>query len=517
MKKQPFLALIILDGFGNNPRKEGNAIKLAKTPVISLLRETYPETALFSSSFEVGLPEGVMGNSEVGHMNLGAGRVVYQDITRIDKAIKEGTFFTNVALLGIIDHVKKNKSNLHLMGLVSDGGVHSVDRHYFALIELAKKNGIQQDSVFFHAFTDGRDTPPTSGYSYLGTLVKKMNDVGVGRLVSVMGRYYAMDRDKRWDRTALAYNALVNGEGNTTTTLLNAVKESYAKGETDEFIKPIILANNSNQPVGRILEGDGIIFFNFRADRGRQLTRVFTSKEFNDFDRKRLPSIYFVTMTQYHESFTNVPVAFHPSYLKGILPEILSGHGLNQIRIAETEKYAHVTYFFNGGDEKAYKGEERVLIPSPKVATYDLMPEMSAFQVAQTAVARIKSGAYDVMILNFANPDMVGHTGNLEAAVKAVETVDKCIGNILKAVGEMSGVAIVTADHGNCEQMIDYETKSPHTYHTTFPVPLILVADDFKGKKLRQSGALCDVAPTMLEILGISSSSILEGKSLLTI
>jgi 2,3-bisphosphoglycerate-independent phosphoglycerate mutase len=499
-----------MDGWGVNPKTEGNAIKLAKLKNIPLLEKTYPYTELSASGFDVGLPRGLMGNSEVGHLNLGAGRIVWQEITRIDKAIEDGTFFTNPELVAAMTYAKNNNSSLHLMGLVSDGGVHSSDRHYFALLEMAKKMGLPKDKVFFHAAMDGRDTPPTSGIGYIEKIVAKMKEIGIGKIATISGRYYLMDRDKRWERVQIAYDALTSGEGVLEDDPIIAMKNAYARGETDEFIKPIILKNTS-----RIRDNDSVIFFNFRADRAREITRTLTESGFTDFKRKVFPKVFYTIMTMYDENFT-LPIAFKPVHLKNIFGEILSQNNLTELRIAETEKYAHVTYFFNGGEEAPFKGEDRMLVPSPKVPTYDLQPEMSAPEVTSKVLEAISSKKYNVIVLNFANCDMVGHTGVLEAAIKAAEIVDECVGKIVEAVKAVGGIAMITADHGNAEEMIDVEHKGgAHTYHTTNPVPFTLVADDYKGRKLRSGGKLCDVAPTILELLNIPKPKEMDGESLL--
>ena len=511
-----------MDGWGVNKHKEGNAIKLARTQHLSRLEKEYPYTKLECSGNAVGLPAGLMGNSEVGHLNIGAGRVVWQEITRIDNAIKNGSFFTNPELTNAMAHCRKNKTNLHLIGLVSDGGVHSSDNHYFALLEMAKQNGFTQDNLFFHAVMDGRDTPPTSGVHHLEKLQDKMNSLGVGQVSTICGRYFLMDRDKRWDRVAKAYNALTIGEGVKEQSAIEAINNAYHKGETDEFIKPIIITRN-NQPIGLIKNNDSIIFFNFRADRAREITRAFTEPEgtassepdFKEFQRKTSPKVVYTTMTQYDEKFT-LPVAFKPVTMKNILGEILSKNNIRQLRIAETEKYAHVTYFFNGGEERPFPLEDRKLIPSPKVATYDMQPEMSAPEVTREVLKDIAEDGHQVIIMNYANCDMVGHTGILEAAIKAVETVDDGVGRITDAVLKKNGIVIITSDHGNAEEMIDRRNgNQPHTYHTTNIVPFILVGAKFKNAKLKNGGKLCDISPTILEIIGIPKPAEMNGISLL--
>lgn len=513
MAKKDLTALIILDGFGLNPRKKGNAICEANTPNLDSLKDTYPYVSIKSSGLDVGLPEGQMGNSEVGHLNIGAGRIVYQDYTRVSKAIEDGSFFENKVLLDAIRNVKEKNSKLHLIGLVSDGGVHSHIEHLYALVELAKRSGLSD--VYIHCFMDGRDVPPASGKSYIEELEAKLKELEFGKIATVSGRYYAMDRDKRWDRTKLAYDALVEGVGLEADSAVQAVEQSYRDGVYDEFIKPTVIKENG-KPVATVGENDSIIFFNFRPDRARQLTSSFIDPDFNGFDRpKGYFPVYFVSMTQYDEEFKNIHVAYEPEHLINTFGEYISKHGLKQLRIAETEKYAHVTFFFNGGVEHPNKGEDRVLIPSPKVATYDLKPEMSAYEVTDEVIERIESGKYDVIILNYANCDMVGHTGIMDAAIKAVEAVDECVGRTVDAILRAGGRVLVTADHGNAEQMLDYETGEPHTAHTSNPVPFILVAEDLKGIKLREGGRLADIAPTMLDLMGIEKPAEMTGETLL--
>ena len=506
------ILLLIMDGFGYSEEKEGNAIHLAKTPNLDQLFKRYPHTLLGCSGLNVGLPQGQMGNSEVGHLNLGAGRIVYQEITRIDKAIQDGSFFKNEILLEALKQAKEKDSSLHLMGLVSDGCVHSSLNHLYALLRLAKENKLHK--VWVHAFLDGRDTSPTAGKGYLKQLLEKFNEYGVGKLSTVAGRYYAMDRDKRWDRINQAYQAMVKGEGQRTKDVLSAIEKSYQNEITDEFIKPIVLNYNQNPDGGRVKENDSGIFFNFRADRARQLSRALTQKDFNEFQRPDNLTIPLVSMTLYDVTL-DTKVAFPQLKLKNILGQALSENNLPQLRIAETEKYAHVTFFFNGGQEKKFKGEERVLIPSPKVATYDLKPEMSAYEVTNRVIQEIKSKKFEAIILNYANCDMVGHTGILKAAVKAVEAVDQCVGRVVSTTRDAGGVSLVTSDHGNAEQMIYPETKGVFTAHTTNPVPFILVDDNYKGN-LRSGGILADVAPTILEYLKIEKPKEMVGKSLLT-
>jgi 2,3-bisphosphoglycerate-independent phosphoglycerate mutase len=505
------ILLMVMDGFGINHKKEGNAIALAEKPDLDRLFADYPHTVLGASGLDVGLPEGQMGNSEVGHLNFGAGRIVYQEITRIDKAIKDGSFFVNQVLLEAMDKVRENNSSLHLMGLVSDGGVHSSLNHLYTLLRLAKEKGIEK--VYVHAFMDGRDTSPTAGKDYIRELLGKFKEYGIGSLSTIVGRYYAMDRDKRWERIEKAYRAMVYGEGKLTSDPVKAMEESYQEEVTDEFIKPIVVSETGDPHYGRIKENDAGIFFNFRADRARQLSYVLTEEDFKGFDRGNNLIIHLVTLTQYDEKL-KVPVAFPPIKLKNILPEVLSRKGLRQLRIAETEKYAHVTFFFNGGEETPYEGEDRILVHSPKVPTYDLKPEMSAFEVTDKVVQEIESKKYDFILLNYANPDMVGHTGVLDAAIKAIEAVDTCVGRVVEAVQKVNGIAMVTSDHGNAEMMVDYKNGEPFTAHTTDLVPFILVKNDFKGK-LREKGILADVAPTILYLMGIEKPAEMDGENLI--
>ena len=504
IKKRPVL-LMILDGFGLSEKKEGNAIAAAKKPNIDRLFSTYPHSTLQASGMSVGLPVGQMGNSEVGHLNIGAGRIVYQDLTRITKSIKDGDFFNNPILIDAIENVKTKGSSLHLMGLLSDGGVHSHNTHLYALLKLAKKHGIR--NVFIHAFLDGRDVPPKSALSYIADAEKRMKELG-GEFATISGRYFAMDRDKRWDRVEKAYDVMT-GIGETAQSARQAVEKAYERGENDEFVTPTIILKN-NEPVSVISNKDSVIFFNFRSDRAREITRAFIDDDFNGFKRKIFPHTHFVCLTQYDETF-KVPVAFPPDSLKNILADILSHHNLKQLRIAETEKYAHVTFFFNGGRETPVVGEERILVPSPKVATYDHKPEMSAYPVTDEVIKAVSSGKFDIIILNYANLDMVGHTGIFEAAVKAIEAVDKCVGKVFEAVSSAGGLLILTADHGNAEQMLD-ETGGIHTAHTCDPVPFLFCNT---GVKLRD-GILADIAPTLLEVLGIEKSEEMTGTSLIS-
>jgi 2,3-bisphosphoglycerate-independent phosphoglycerate mutase len=505
------LLLMILDGWGINSHRENNAVALARTPNMTRLCSEYPCSQLDASGMAVGLPDGQMGNSEVGHLNIGAGRVVYQDLTRITKSIEDGSFFANPALLDCIARTKAAGGRLHLAGLLSDGGVHSHNTHLYALLELAKKEGIRE--IFVHCLLDGRDTPPKSGAGYLAQLEEEMKRTGAGRIATVMGRYYAMDRDKRWDRVEKAYNAMVLGSGNVFASAQQAIEQSYIDGVTDEFVLPAVIVN-SGETVGEVKDGDGFIFFNFRSDRAREITRTFTDPGFDGFARKSVPKLACYTcMTVYDETF-NLPVAFGPEVLKNILGEVIGNAGMKQLRIAETEKYAHVTFFFNGGNEVPFPGEDRVLIPSPReVATYDEKPEMSAYLVTDEFLRLLDENKYDLIVLNFANADMVGHTGILPAAIKAIETVDECVGKIVEKVLEKKGLAIITADHGNAENMAD-ENGGPHTAHTTNPVPLVLVDDTRKDAPLRH-GILADIAPTVLELLGLPQPVEMTGKSLL--
>ena len=500
--------LMILDGFGINENEKGNAVKLANTPNIDKLMKTCPTTVIHTSGLQVGLPEGQMGNSEVGHTNIGAGRIVYQELTRITKSIENGDFFSIPELVAAIENCKEHNSKLHILGLLSDGGVHSHMRHLFAILELAKRKDFED--VYVHCFLDGRDTPPASGENYIAKLEEKMKEKGVGKIASISGRFYAMDRDKRWQRIQKAYDALVNGIGNKATTAVSAIESSYQKEVFDEFVEPTVIYSG-DEPVATIGENDSVIFFNFRPDRAREITRTLVDPEFNEFETKKL-NLYYVCFTQYDETLPNVHIAFKPETLKNTFGEYISNKGLTQLRIAETEKYAHVTFFFNGGEEKQYPGEDRILVPSPKVETYDMQPEMSAEEVTQKVVEAIKSKKYNAIILNYANPDMVGHTGNLDAAIQAVEKIDDCVQRVVEAVNEVEGTLIITADHGNAEQMIDYKTGEPHTAHTTNPVPLILVGKD--GVKLKE-GKLADLAPTMLEIMGLEKPEEMTGESLL--
>ncbi len=509
MSKKPY-ALIIMDGYGVNERHEGNAIYAAKTPNMDKYMAEYPNTVIHASGMDVGLPDGQMGNSEVGHTNIGAGRIVYQELTRITKSIEDGDFFENEALLGAVENCKKNDSALHFMGLLSDGGVHSHINHLYGLLEMAKKNGL--DKVYVHCFMDGRDVSPTSGADFAEALVAKMRALGTGKIATVMGRYYAMDRDNRWERVSEAYKAMVYGEGNKDTSAVNAIKKSYNENVTDEFVVPTVITDDDGNALGKISANDSVVFFNFRPDRAREISRTIVDTDFSGFDREFF-NTYFVCMTQYDASMPNVQVAFKPQTLENTFGEYISKKGLRQLRIAETEKYAHVTFFFNGGVEAVCDGEDRALTNSPKVATYDLQPEMSAPEVCDEVVKRIESGEYDVIVLNFANCDMVGHTGVFDAAVKAVETVDTCLGKTVDAIIKMGGTALITADHGNADQMVDYDTNDVFTAHTTNVVPLVMIGGE-DGAKLKV-GRLADLAPTMLDLMGLEKPAEMTGESLL--
>ena len=504
------IALVILDGWGIGCERDCyNAIAQSNTPHMKLLSELYPTTTLTCSGEAVGLPEGQMGNSEVGHLNIGAGRVVFQELTRITKAIREGDFFTNPALVHVVEQAKRHDSALHLMGLVSDGGVHSHMDHIYALLKLAKIHGLTK--VYIHAFLDGRDVPPSSALDYIQTLESNIAEIGVGSIATIAGRYYAMDRDKRWERVEKAYNAMVCRKGEIAPSAVDAIVQSYNLGITDEFLVPTVIWGCGDCG---IKDNDGVIFFNFRPDRARELTHVLVDEDFSGFER--CPGyfpLHFVTMTQYEENLP-VAVAYTPQVLNNTLGEIFEGAGLSQLRIAETEKYAHVTFFFNGGEEKLYQGEERILVASPKVATYDLQPAMSAFEVTDKLVAAIKTGRFDLIILNYANSDMVGHTGKLEAAISAVETVDACVGRVVDAMRDRGGITLITADHGNAEKMLDHVTCVPFTAHTTNDVPFILVSEKHRGCTL-EKGILADIAPTILALAGIEIPAEITGRNLL--
>ncbi len=510
MSNKP-VVLIVLDGWGISRKNDGNAIASAKAPVYCGLLAECPHTELLAAGEAVGLPEGQMGNSEVGHLNLGAGRVVYQDSTRISKAIRDNDFFRNPVLLDAMQSANKTGGALHLMGLLSNGGVHSRLDHIFAMLDLAKAQGLT--NVFFHAFLDGRDTPPSSALEFIAQLESHLAKIGIGRIATVSGRYYAMDRDKRWERVQKAYDALVMGEGVRNSSATDAVKKSYENGKTDEFMLPAVICDPSHRPLAVIKDNDTVIFCNFRSDRAREITRAITDHDFQGFPRTTAPKLSrFVCMTTYDETF-KLPVAFEPAKLTNILGEVLSKRGIGQFRIAETEKYAHVTFFFNGGKEPPFPLEDRVLVPSPRdVATYDQKPEMSAREVTEKLVERIRSRQYGFILVNYANPDMVGHTGILEAAVKAVEVLDECLGKVLQAAQETGARVLITADHGNLETMKDSATGQPHTAHTTDPVPFIVVGAKVK---LRDGGLLADVAPTVLKLMEIEQPSEMTGKSLI--
>ena len=511
---KPITALLILDGFGYRKEKEGNAIKTDGVANIKALWDSYPHTLLQASGMDVGLPAGQMGNSEVGHLNIGAGRIVYQEFTRISKSIDDGEFFQNPAFLGAVENCKKHDSALHLMGLCSDGGVHSHLTHLYALVKLAKDHGLTK--VFVHCFMDGRDVPPTSGKGYVEQVDAKLKELGVGRIATVMGRYYAMDRDNRFERVEKAYAALTYGEGLTASNAAEAMQQSYDAGVTDEFVVPTVVLTDG-KPTATIQAQDSVIFYNFRPDRAREISRAYIFEDFDGFERKNgFFPLYYVSMTQYDKTFEgHLQIAFKPQSMHNTLGEYLAKMGKTQLRIAETEKYAHVTFFFNGGVEAPNEGEDRALIPSPKVATYDLKPEMSAYEVTEEAVKRIDSGKYDVMILNFANPDMVGHTGVMEAAVKAVHAVDACLEKVVDAILRQGGRCIITADHGNCEYMWDEKAQVPFTAHTTNPVPCILVDDSRKSIELREGGRLCDLAPTLLDLMELPVPQEMTGKTLI--
>ena len=508
--KKPTL-LLILDGFGLNDNTKANAVYTAKTPNIDRLMKEYPFVKGNASGLHVGLPDGQMGNSEVGHLNMGAGRVVFQELTRITKEIEDGDFFKNEALLNAMNNVKKNNSALHLYGLLSDGGVHSHITHLYGLLEMAKREGVKE--VYVHCFMDGRDTAPTSGITFVEALQNKMKELGVGRIATIMGRYYAMDRDNRWERIEKAYNALTKGEGVLADDPAAALRESYKNDVTDEFVLPIVATENG-KPVTTIKDNDSIVFFNFRPDRAREISRTFCCDDFDGFNRGARKKVHYTCFTEYDVTIPNKEIAFKKVELKNTFGEYISLLGLKQARIAETEKYAHVTFFFNGGVEAPYEGEDRFLINSPKVATYDLQPEMSVYEVCENLVNAILSNKYDVIICNFANPDMVGHTGVFEAAVKACEAVDECVGEVVQAIKKVDGQMFLCADHGNSEQLIDYETGEPLTAHTTNPVPFILINADEKYA-LKDNGRLCDIIPTLLELMDIKKPAEMTGESLL--
>lgn len=513
MPRRP-VVLIIMDGWGERPPAPDNAIALAGPKSFYALRAAYPATSLACSGLDVGLPDGQMGNSEVGHLNIGAGRIVYQDITRISKAIEDGDFFRNPQLLEAMESARRNDGALHLMGLLSDGGVHSHITHIFALLEMARRQGLKQ--VFVHAYLDGRDVPPQSALEYITLLEKRMQELNLGRIASVGGRYWGMDRDRRWDRVEKAYRAIVCGEGPRAASAAAAVQQAYEQGITDEFVEHTVIDGADNRPVALVRDGDSLVFFNFRADRARQITRAFTDEQFDGFAREGHPEVHFTCMTSYDVTI-KAAVAFPPQNLVHTLGEYLAARGARQLRIAETEKYAHLTFFFNGGIETPNPGEDRILVPSPRVATYDLEPQMSAAEITGRALEALDRGGYEVIMINYANPDMVGHTGVLTAAVEAVRTVDACVGQVVSRVLEAGGAVIITADHGNAEQMSDGDRgkSHPHTAHTVNRVPFVLVSPDYQGCRLRGGGSLQDVAPTLLQVLGWEQPPEMTGKSLL--
>jgi 2,3-bisphosphoglycerate-independent phosphoglycerate mutase len=505
------IALIIIDGWGYSPQREGNAIALAATPYYDEICANYPQTLLEASGTRVGLPAGVMGNSEVGHLNIGAGRVIRMDVSRVDYEISIGGFFSNEVLVAAMDGAKRRGKAFHLMGLLSDGQVHSSQEHLYALLRLAKNRGLER--VFIHSFLDGRDTPPSSGANFLAALQKKIEEIGCGQIATIIGRYYAMDRDKRWERTERAYQLLVNAKGERSSDPVASVRRSYENLITDEFIEPIVMVNPNGDPIATLQHGDSVIFFNFRPDRARQLTRSLAVPGFAEFDVADRPQIDFVCFTVYDRTFP-LAVAFAPHDHKNVLAEVWASLSVRNYRLAETEKYAHVTYFFNGGVEREHACEHRLLVPSPRIATYDLQPEMSAFKVTDKVLRGIEESETDIFIVNFANPDMVGHTGKLDKTVAACEYVDTCLGWITKGVRHAGGITLITADHGNAEQMIDPKSGGPHTAHTTNPVPFHLIDDASKGLKLREGGALEDVGPTLLGLLGNEKPPEMTGRDL---
>lgn len=506
--KKP-ITLIIMDGFGESKNTNGNAIAASKTPNLDKIMNEYPHTLIQASGLDVGLPDGQMGNSEVGHTNIGTGRIVYQDLTRVSKAIVDGDFFTNEVLLKAMENAKEH--SLHLMGLLSNGGVHSHIDHLKALIKMAKENGVA--NVFVHAFTDGRDVDPRSALEFVEDIENYMKEVGVGKIASVSGRYYAMDRDKRWERVQLAYEAMVSGKGNTATSAKEAIEASYADDKNDEFIVPTVIVEDG-KPLGLIKEDDSIVFGNFRPDRAREITRAIVDTDFAGFERPNMKT-FFVCLTTYDITIKNVNVAFKPQSLENTLGEYLASKGKSQLRAAETEKYAHVTFFFNGGVEEANEGEDRLLIPSPKVATYDLQPEMSAYELTDKLLAKIDEDRYDLIVVNYANPDMVGHTGVMEAAIKAIEAVDTCVGKVVDKVLSKGGKAIITADHGNAEYMWDADTESTVTAHSTNPVPFVVVGEELKNVELKEDGRLSDIAPTILDMMNLEQPEQMTGHSLI--
>ena len=511
MKGKQYL-LMIMDGVGLNDEEKGNAFKLANTPNLDRLTIKYPNTHIKTSGMAVGLPEGQMGNSEVGHTNIGAGRIVYQELTRITKEIEDGNFFSNEALLDAMQKVKENNSTLHIVGLLSDGGVHSHINHLFGLLEMAKREEVE--NVYVHAILDGRDTPPTSAVDYVKQLEEKMKELGIGKIATLSGRYYAMDRDNRWERVKMAYDAMAFGKGQEFRIAQKAIETSYEAQEFDEFVKPVVITDSEDEPLTTVSDNDSIIYFNFIPDRARELTKAFKLEGFDGFETKDIKNLTFVTMTQYDESIKNVEVAYKPQVLVNTFGEYISKKGYTQLRTAETEKYAHVTFFFNGGKEEPYEGESRILVNSPKVATYDLQPEMSAYEVTDNVVKAIENKEYDVIIMNYANGDMVGHTGNLEKTIEAVEALDECVGRVISKIEEVGGEALITADHGNCELMVDLKTGEPITSHSTYDVPLIVVSDRIKTLN---SGRLCDLTPTLLTMMGEEIPEEMTGVSLVEI
>ncbi len=515
LERKPFV-LIIRDGWGYNPdpaEDAYNAVKRAHIPTDDMLMSEYPNTLIHTYGEYVGLPDGTMGNSEVGHQNIGAGRIVPQESVRLSRAIRDGSFFKNEQFANMVKFIKERKGRMHVMGLCSDIGVHSLLDHLYGLLELAKRNEVKD--VFIHAFIDGRDSPPDSGAGYIARIEQRAAQIGVGKIATVMGRFYAMDRDSRWERVQKAYECMRVGKGLKAKNAAEAVANSYAKQVTDEFIEPTAIVNEDNEPIGIVSDGDGVVFFNFRGDRPREITRAFVQPDFKEFARTTKPDIYYVCMTEYDATIP-APVAFpKPPKMKNILGAYWGSLGLKQFRCAETEKYAHVTFFFNDYTEKPFPGEDRQIVPSPRVRTYDLKPEMSAYEVADVVLQRLDSNQYDVMVVNFANPDMVGHTGVLDAAIKAAETVDACVGRILDKVKQSGGAVIVTADHGNFEKMIDRSPDKPHTAHTIGDVPLIVFDERYKNAKLRQGGVLADIGPTLLEMMGLPKPEEMTGRSLL--
>ena len=507
--------MIIRDGWGWNPHeelREWDATRVADTPVDDRLRAEYPHVLIATSGEDVGLPVGTMGNSEVGHQNIGAGRIVNQESMRLTKEIREGRFFENEVLLEAVNRCKERNGKLHLLGLVSDIGVHSLLEHLYGLLELAKRN--QLERVYLHAFMDGRDSPPMSGKGYLREVEAKMAEIGVGKVASIMGRFYGMDRDQRWDRVQRAYQCLAFGKGNKARSVTEAMQASYDNEVTDEFVEPVLITDENEQPTALIEDGDSVVFFNFRGDRPREITRSFVDTEFTAFDRGGHLDLYYVCLTEY-DATISAPVAFpKPAKMKNIVGDYWGQLGLKQFRCAETEKYAHVTFFFNDYTEPPFPGEDRQIVPSPRVRTYDLKPEMSAHEVTETVLERLDTDKYDIIVVNFANPDMVGHTGIMAAAIKAAETVDTCVGRLVDKMQELGGSALILADHGNLEQMYDPETDGPHTAHTTYPVPLIVVDEEFKGCQLREGGRLADVIPTALHVLGLEKPEEMTGTSL---